>query len=95
MSQLRDGYVLDLATKKPVDLRKPEETVRQEYERILHEDYGYAFSQMDIEVAIQRGSSKKPRGTRDFADIVVYKTADASRRTQHKDIWGIVENQTP
>ena len=26
--ELKEGYILDLATKKPVDIRKPEEAVR-------------------------------------------------------------------
>jgi len=54
--KLKEGYITDLATGKPVDIRKPEETVRQEYEIILNENYNYDFNQLDIEVFIQRGS---------------------------------------
>ncbi len=33
---LREGWGYDLATGKPVDIRKPEEKVRQKYEQILY-----------------------------------------------------------
>ena len=58
---LKEGFVLDLATGKKVDIRKPEEKVRQEYEKILLEDYDYRKEQIDTEVEIQRGekNSKK------------------------------------
>ena len=36
-TELKQGYINDFATGKPVDARKPEEKVRQEYEKILHE----------------------------------------------------------
>ena len=52
---VKQGYIKDFATGKVVDGRKPEEIVRQEYEKELHEDYGYAKEQMDTEVSIQRG----------------------------------------
>lgn len=95
MTELREGYVKDLATGKPVDIRKPEEPVRQEYEKILNEDYGYEFAQMDIEVFIQRGSRKKPKDNRDRADIVIYKTTSETKRDQNSDILGIVETKRP
>lgn len=91
----RGGYAPDRATGKPVDMRKPEETVRQEYEKILNEDYGYDYAQMDIEVFIQRGSKQKPKNDKDRADIVVYKTADKSKRDQNTDILGIIETKRP
>ena len=78
----------DYATGKPVDMSKPEETVRQDYEKVLHEDYGYSKKKMDIEVPIQRGSS-----SREKADIVIYKTADKKKREQNEDILGIVETK--
>ena len=53
---LREGWGYDCATGKQVDMRKPEEAVRQKYEQILHEDYSYDYKQMDIEVYIKRGS---------------------------------------
>jgi len=93
--KLREGFVFDMATRKPVDIRKPEEKVRQEYEKILNEDYGYSYKQMDIEVFIQRGSKTKPKGKEDRADIVIYKSEDESRRDQNRDVLGIVETKRP
>lgn len=92
---LRDGYIYDRATHKEVDGRKPEEPVRQEYEKILNEDYDYHFDQMEIEVFIQRGSKGKPKNDKDRADIVVYRTGDKTKRDQNSDIFGIVETKRP
>lgn len=78
---------LDYTTGKPVDFSKPEETVRQEYEQILVEDYGYLKEELDIEVKIPRGSGFY----NDRADIVVYHS-----KTKHdpaKDIFGIIETK--
>jgi type I restriction enzyme M protein len=93
--KLREGFVYDEATEKSVDFRKPEEKVRQEYERILKDDYGYDYRQMDIEVYIQRGSKTKPKGEADRADIIIYKSDDKIQRDQNKDILGIVETKRP
>lgn len=71
----------DFATGKSVDLSKPEERVRQDYEKILHGDYGYPLERMDIEVPINIGASRR------FCDIAVY---DAQ-----KNIIGIVETKAP
>jgi len=90
---LKDGYILDLATGKPVDIRKPEEPVRQEYEKILHENYGYKYGQMDIEARIQRGEVRNIKNEKERADIVIYKIADKTKRDQNKDILGIVETK--
>ena len=94
-SPLKDGWGYDFATRRPVDMRKPEEAVRQDYERTLHEDYGYALGQMGIEVDIQRGEKNKRRNPRDYADVVVYGTDNSVRRDQFSDILGIVENKRP
>ncbi len=75
----------DYATGKKVDLGKPEEVVRQEYERVLVESYSYLKSDIDIEVAIPRGAGSFP----DRADVVVYR--EASGRDPAKDIVGLVE----
>lgn len=98
ISPLKDGYGYDFATEKPVDMTKPEEAVRQQYERILHEEYGYDRARMDIEVYIHRGSagpSPTRRGKRgkDRADLVVYATANPLKRDQHRDILGIIETK--
>ena len=73
----------DYATGKLVDFGKPEEQVRQEYERILHDDFGYPKECMDIEVPIPMGISKK------ICDIAVYDNADK------RNIIGIVETKSP
>lgn len=75
----------DFATGKSVNLSKPEERVRQEYERVLVDDYGYLKNELDIEVSIPRGTGYFP----DRADIVIYRSADG--RDPTADIWGIVE----
>ncbi|PIZ63875.1 DNA methyltransferase [Candidatus Saccharibacteria bacterium CG_4_10_14_0_2_um_filter_52_9] len=85
----------DLATGKKVDKTKPEEKVRQEYEAILHDDYEYAFEQMDIEVTIQRGEKHNLKNRSERADIVIYKTTNKSKRDQSEDILGIVETKKP
>ena len=53
--ELKEGYILDYATGKPVDTRKPEEIVRQEYEKTLLEDFNDDGEMIDIDVSIQRG----------------------------------------
>lgn len=78
----------DWATGKPVYINRPEERVRQEYERLLHFDYGYHRGHMDIEVIIRRGTTARER-----ADLVVYETRDPSKRHQNRHIWGIVETK--
>ena len=92
---LKEGYILDKATGKPVDISKPEEEVRQEYEIILNGDYGYEYLQMDIEVPIQRGEQHSKKNRNERADIVIYKTSDKTKRNQSKDILGIVETKKP
>ncbi|MCQ3808631.1 MAG: N-6 DNA methylase [Acidimicrobiaceae bacterium] len=77
----------DYATGKPVQ-DGPEESVRQDFEVILIDDYGYRKNQLDIRVPIRRG-----RSVVEEADIVVY--ADASGRDQAKDILGIIETKRP
>jgi type I restriction enzyme M protein len=83
-TMLKEGYINDFATNKAVDYRKPEEKVRQEYEKILYDDYFYDKGQLDIEVSIQMGSSTKK------ADIVIYKNSSTDR-SQYSDILGIIE----
>lgn len=82
-------YGPDFATGKRVDLSKPEETVRQEYERVLVDDYAYWKSELDIEVRIPRGAGHFS----DSADLVVYKPGTG--RDPASDILGIVELKRP
>ena len=79
----------DFATGKPVDLSKPEEEVRQEYEHVLIESYGYRKTDIDIEVRIPRGSGHFA----DKADIVIYQSERGRDPAQH--IIGIVETKRP
>ena len=79
----------DYATGKLVDINKPEEEVRQEYEQQLVETYGYPKNHLDIEVRIPRGSGYFP----DKADIVVYRSSYGREATS--DIDGIAEVKRP
>lgn len=92
---LKEGYINDWATGKVVDSRKPEEKVRQEYEKVLHADYDYAKEQMDIEVQVQRGEKNSLKNKNERADIVIYKTTNKDKRAQNEDILGIVETKRP
>lgn len=92
MNNLKEGYILDRATLKEVDFRKPEELVRQNIEKELHDNYRYDYMQMDIEVSIQRGEVNNKKND-ERADIVVYKTIDKSKRSQSADILGIIETK--
>lgn len=55
-----NGIDTDLATGKPINTN-PEERVRQQYEKILKEDYGYEYESMDIEVQIAIGGNSGKR----------------------------------
>jgi len=92
---MKDGYIKDYSTEKPVNIRQPEEIVRQNYEKELHEDYGYDREQMDIEVAIQRGEKNSVKNKNERADIVIYETEKKHKREQSSDIVGIIETKRP
>jgi len=94
MDNLKEGYIKDLATGKKVR-DTPEEKVRQEYEKVLYEDYDYDYKQMDIEVPIQRGEKHSKKNKSERADIVIYKTTNKNKRNQNEDILGIVETKRP
>ncbi|MDE0402415.1 MAG: N-6 DNA methylase [Gammaproteobacteria bacterium] len=79
----------DYATGKMVYLSKPEESVRQEYERVLVEGYGYIKEELAIEVRIPRGSGY----FKERADIVVYD--NSGYRDPASNILGIVEVKRP
>jgi type I restriction enzyme M protein len=93
--ELKEGYILDFCSKKPVDIKKPEEVVRQQYEKTLFEDFNYDCEMMDIEVPIQRGEKNNKKNKEERADIVIYKTTEKNKRDQNKDILGIVETKRP
>lgn len=81
------GYITDFISGKRLRLT-PEEKVRQKYEHILAEEYGYPLEEMAIEFNIQRGSI---RG-KERADIVIFN--DPKNRTQ-SNIKIIVETEPP
>ncbi len=72
---------------------KPEEIVRQNYIKVLNEDFDYPLEHIEKEVSIQRGNEANRKNTRDRADIVIYN--DAKNRDQYKDILAIVETKSP
>lgn len=88
IKEMASKKTADFATGKAIRADKPEEKVRQEYERVLVDDYGYRKLEIDIEVPIPRGSSQ-----RDRADVVVY--ASAKGRDPSADILGIIETKRP
>lgn len=92
---LKEGYILDFCSQKPVDIRKPEEMVRQQYEKTLFEDFNYDCEMIDIEVPIQRGEKNSKKNKNESADIVIYKTTNRTKRNQNEDILGIVETKRP
>ena len=65
----------------------PEERIRQDYRRILIDDYGYLEAEIEIEFPIPRGSK-----TPDRADIVVFR---GPGRQPARDVVGIVETKRP
>ena len=72
----------DFITGKPLHAH-PEELVRQEYARVLHDEYGYPKDCMDIEIKIPMGSSFKS------ADIGIYSDSGKSI------LIGLVELKRP
>lgn len=88
---MKDNIIKDYLTGKEIDItHKPEEIVRQNYLRVLHEEYGYPKECMAKEIPIKNGSSEvcdvvtgKPKR----ADIVIYK--DSSQK--YDEIYIIVE----
>lgn len=73
----------DFATGKAINRAHPEEVVRQEYENILHFDFGYPKECIDINVPISMGVSRKS------SDIVIYDNP------KKRNIIGIVETKAP
>ena len=69
-------------------MKGPEEVVRQEYIRILIDEYGYRDSEIETEFVIPRGGRNKDR-----ADIAVFESA--TKRDPARDLVGIVETKKP
>ena len=66
----------------------PEERVRNDFLRILIDDYGYRESEIEMEFPIPRGSRSSDR-----ADIAIFKSSTG--RDPARDIIGIVETKKP
>lgn len=95
MEELKEGYIYDYATGKPVDSKKPEEEIRQNTEIDLCENHFYDKDLLDIEVKIQRGEKHSKKNKDERADIVIYKSKDKNKRNQFKDILAIIETKRP
>ena len=72
--------MIDYVSGKPKQAT-PEEKVRQEFLKCLHEEHGYPKEHIDTEISVKMGSNKKR------VDICVYQNAD---RTTN-DIIGVIE----
>jgi type I restriction enzyme M protein len=87
----KTNVIKDYLSGEEIDVtNKPEEIVRQNYLRILNEEYNYPKEHMAKEVAIMSGTSEvvdvitnKPKR----ADIVIYKNSEKN----YDDIYIIVE----
>lgn len=64
-----------------------EKKVREDFIRVLIEDYGYLDTEIEVEFSIPRGSNK-----RDRADIAVF--GSSSKRDPARDIIGIIETKS-
>lgn len=88
-------YIKDYLTGQDIDVtHKPEEIVRQDYLRVLHEEYGYPIENLAKEVSIKNGVSEVidvVTGSPKRADIVVYKNSKQSA----DEIYIIVECKQP
>lgn len=92
---MKENIIKDYLTGKEIDItHKPEEVVRQNYLRVLHEEYGYPKECMATEIPIKNGSSEVcdvVTGNPKRADIVIYK--DGSQK--YDEIYIIVECKQP
>ncbi len=92
---MSDNIIKDYLTGKQIDTtHKPEEVIRQNYLKVLHQEYGYPIENMATEVHIKSGISEVTdvvTGTPKRADIVIYKDA----KKNYDDIYIIVECKQP
>jgi type I restriction enzyme M protein len=75
--QIRGNQILSILRQKWVALT-PEERVRQEYLRVLIEEYGYKPEQIEEEVSVTGRGSGDAR-----ADFLIWRTPEAKRRQEH------------
>lgn len=82
-----DGRIVDFVDPKVSRPNTPEEHVRQGYARKLHYELDYPLDVMVIGAPINIGSETK------YADIVIYRDAQAARRKDQSKIRLIVETK--
>jgi type I restriction enzyme M protein len=75
--QIRGNQILSILRQKWVALT-PEERVRQEYLRVLMEEYGYKAEQIEEEVSVTHRGSGDAR-----ADFLIWRTPEAKQRQEH------------
>jgi type I restriction enzyme M protein len=75
--QIRGNQIYSILRQKWVALT-PEERVRQEYLRVLIEEYGYKPEQIEEEVSVTGRGSGDPR-----ADFLIWRTREAKQRQEH------------
>ena len=68
-----------------------EEIIRQEYIKLLQDDFDYPSEHIEKEVSIQRGNIQNKKNKKERADIVIYKNAKS--RDQYKDILAVIETK--
>ena len=71
---------------------EPETNIKENYLKVLTENFGYPKNHIETEVFIQRGN-KHNKKNKERADIVIYK--DKSNRDQYQDIIAIIETKRP
>jgi type I restriction enzyme M protein len=75
--QIQGNKIFSILRQKLVALT-PEERVRQEYLRVLMEEYGYKAEQIEEEVSVTGRGSGDAR-----ADFLIWRTPDAKQRQEH------------
>jgi type I restriction enzyme M protein len=75
--QIRGDKMYSILRQKEV-ARTPEEQVRQEYLRVLIEEYGYKPEQMEEEVSVTHRGSGAAR-----ADFLIWRTPEAKQKQEH------------
>jgi len=75
--QIRGNQILSILRQKWVALT-PEERVRQEYLRVLIEEYGYKAEQIEEEVSVTHRGSGDAR-----ADFLIWRTPEAKQSQKH------------
>ena len=85
----KSGRIVDCLNPTLTRADTPEERVRQNYARILLEEYCYSRECMAIEALIRIGSEDKR------ADVVIYDSADACRARDQGRVALVVEAKAP